>query len=270
MAITWLPNASDPRKFGTDQSRHQGFTDYGVMAQAAIPPLYGAARTSISWGYTDPLAEHHLKGYASIGIDKRMGYHILYPWEDAQRQVDRAVKAVVDAGIDPALIVPIEDAELDHGASPLTITKKIEQMIVRYELSDYKQMPVIYTRPKWVQEHMLPFADWYEEVIWWMAAYTFTGQESSEALIIKNMELYCPGIPLENCLFVQTSEKGKGAVYGAKSEKLDYDRFRGTDQQWSDFWNIEQPPPPPPGPEPVPVKVTVPAGQAVVTVEEVT
>jgi hypothetical protein len=211
---------------------------------------------------------HHLKGYESIGIDERLAYHILYPNEDAQRQVNRAVKALVDNDVDPAKIVPVEDAELVHGASPLKITKKIEAMLPMYQRSTYGRLPVIYTRPQWVQQHMLPNADWYGDVIWWMAAYTFTGREASEALLISNMRQYCPNIPLENVFFYQTAERGKGPLYGAKSESFDYDRFRADQESWDGFWGIE-PLPPIPGPAPTTVKVIVKAGEAVVEVVEV-
>lgn len=267
MAITWLPDANRTERFGIDQARYQPNTDYSVMASAAIPPVFGAARSSISWGYTDSWCEHHLKGYKSIGINERLAYHVLFPQEDAQAQVNRAVKAVVDAGIDPAKIVPVEDAELVHDETAWDITMQIERMLPMYQASAYGRKPVIYTRPQWVNQNMLPFADWYEDVIWWMAAYTFTGREANEGLLAANMERYCPAIPLENVLFFQTSERGKGSAYGAASESIDYDRFRGSHSDWLNFWGIQTPPPPPP-PDRLPIKVTVPAGKAVVEVVE--
>jgi GH25 family lysozyme M1 (1,4-beta-N-acetylmuramidase) len=267
MAITWAPDYSRPEKFGVDQSKYQPDTDYEVMEAAQLPPVFGAARSSISWGYTDPWVGHHLKGYESIGIKERLAYHILYPNGDAQRQVNRAVKALVDNDVDPAKIVPVEDAELVHGASPLKITKKIESMLPMYQRSAHNRMPVVYTRPQWVFKNMLPNADWYGSVFWWMAAYTFTGREASESLLVANMERYCPNIPLENVIFYQTAERGKGHLYGAVSESFDYDRFRGTDEDWTKFWRLPSAPPPP-GPEPMSVGLTVPAG-TVVTIEEV-
>ncbi len=268
MAITWQPDYNRPERFGVDQSKYQPNTDYAVMGSARLVPEFGAARSSISWGYTDAWLGHHLKGYKSIGINERLAYHVLYPNEDAQRQVDRAVKSVTFNDIDPAMIVPVEDAELVHGASPFTITKKIEAMLPKYQSSLYGRLPVIYTRPQWVYRNMLANADWYGDVIWWMAAYTFTGREASESLLLANMARFCPNIPLENVLFYQTAERGKGPLYGAVSESFDYDRFRGTDEDWTKFWRLPSVPPPP-GPTPTTVKVIVKAGEAVVEVVEV-
>ncbi len=268
MAITFAPDYTRPERFGVDQSRYQPNTNYEIMEATQLPPVFGAARSSISWGYTDAWLGHHLKGYASIGVNERLAYHVLYPNEDAQAQVDRAVKSVTFNDIDPSVIVPVEDAELVHGASPMKITKKLESMLTMYQNSDFKRLPVIYTRPQWVFKNMLADTSWYGSVIWWMAAYTFTGREASESLLLANMARYCPSIPLENVLFYQTSEKGKGPLYGAVSEKFDYDRFRGTDEDWNRFWRIQAPPPTPPGPEPMSVGLTVPAG-TVVTIEEV-
>ncbi len=266
MAITWLPDANRTERFGIDESRYQPDTDYAVMGSAPIPPVFGAARSSISYGYTDPWLGHHLRGFKSIGVNERLAYHVLYPNEDPLAQVKRAVKALVDNDIDPATVVPVEDAELVHGASAWTITNKIERMLRMYEDSAFGRQPVIYTRPQWVSAHMLPIADWYEDVIWWMAAYTFTGREANEALLVNNMERYCPAIPLENVLFFQTSERGKGKAYGAKSESIDYDRFRGSHTDWLRFWRIGEVPTP--SPELLPIKVTVPFGKAVVEVVE--
>ena len=165
--------------------------------------------------------------------------------------------------------MPVEDAELSHSASAFTITKQLERMITMYQNSAYKRRPIIYTRPSWVQNHMLPVADWYEDVYWWMAAYTFTGQEASENLLVSNMERFAPAIPMDKVIIHQVSEKGRGSAYGVRSEKLDYNRFRGTQAQWNDvFGEPTTPPVPGPDPGPTPVTVIVKAGEAVVTVIE--
>ena len=95
---------------------------------------------------------------------------------------------------------------------------------------------------------MVRNAAWYDEYEWWMAVYTRSGRESTEGHFLAIMRDAKVAIPVGNVIFVQTSEKGKGPHYGAKSIEYDYDRFRGTQAQWNDYWNTASvPTPPPPG-----------------------
>ena len=107
---TVMPNPNDDRIFGEDASSHQGFTDYSVM-DAALPRMhYGAIRTGISWGYQDKIFSHHwlgLKGIARL----RAGYHVLYPKQPIESQVDNMMRIV---GNDPGEGPPIWDVELKH------------------------------------------------------------------------------------------------------------------------------------------------------------
>jgi hypothetical protein len=35
----------------------------------------------------------------------------------------------------------------------------------------------------------------------------------------------------------QTSQRGKGSLYGTTSKAIDYDRWQGSSQQWSEIWS---------------------------------
>jgi len=271
MPVMPKPPSSDPRKFGIDQSRYQSLTDYVVFKAADdpadVPDIeFGAVCAGISWGFQDQFFPHHWKGLKDIGI-KRMPYLILYPGQPVEAQIDNMLRVVGnDPGEGPAII----DIELDHGQTKSKITQAVEQSIIITKRKTGRQ-PLVYSRPLWVRDFMLKDVSWYKDVIWWMAVYRDDGIESSESQLTGLMTLANSGIPLQNVWLVQTSEHGNGPYFGAKSSGLDYDRFRGTSEQWSSLWGISQPPPPPPpGPGiPVPVQVTVPAGKASVTVVEV-
>jgi len=268
------PPTSDPRKFGIDQSRYQADTNYATMKLADDPPEvpqieFCGVCSGISYGFQDKWFPHHWKGLKDIAI-KRMPYHILYPGEAVEAQIGNMLRVIGnDPGEGPAVI----DIELDHGQTKSKITQAAEQAVIITKRETGRQ-PLIYTRPIWVRDFMLKDIDWYEEVIWWMAVYRDDGIESAESQLTGLMTVADTGIPIENVWFVQTSQKGHGLYFGAKSFGLDYDRFRGTSAQWNSLWGISQPPPPPPPPPPgsgvpVPIQVTVPAGKASVTVVEV-
>ena len=272
MPVMPKPPSSDPRRFGQDQSRYQGFTDYAKMKvaddPADVPDIeFCAVCTGISWAFQDGKFPHHWKGLKDLGI-KRMPYHILYPDQPVEAQIDNLLRVIGnDPGEGPAII----DVELDRGQTKSKITQAAEQAVTLTKKKLGRQ-PMVYTRPLWVRDFMLKDIEWYKLVVWWMAGYLDSGKEMTDAGLQNLMTTAKTGIPLEMVWFHQTSETGNGPYFGAKSAELDYDRFRGTPGQWASLWGIAAPPPPPPPPgpgAPVPVQVTVPAGKASVTVVEV-
>lgn len=259
--------SEDPRKFGLDQSRYQGFTNYDRMKvaddPANVPQIeFCAVCSGISWGYQDSKFPHHWKGLKEIGI-KRMAYHVLYPGQPVENQIDNMLRVIGDdLGEGP----PVIDIELDHGQTPSKITQAVEQSVIITKQKTGRQ-PMIYTRPLWVRDFMLHNVDWYRDVIWWMAGYLSSGAEMSDSGIRNLVVSSGTGIPESNVWLHQTSDDGHGGYFGAQSANLDYDRFRGTDDQWATLWGISIPPPPPPG-NPVTVNVSYPAGSVILAVTE--
>lgn len=262
----------DPRKFGLDESRYQGFTDYAKMKVADdpvdVPDIeFCGVCTGISWAFQDGKFPHHWKSLRDNGT-KRFPYHVLYPDQPVLGQIENMLRVLGnDLGEGP----PVIDVELDRGQTKSKITQAAEQSVMITKQETGRQ-PMIYTRPLWVRDFMLVGVEWYKSVIWWMAGYLDSGQEMSDAGLVGLMVATKTGIPVENVWFHQTSDDGNGPYFGAESAGLDYDRFRGTSEQWASLWSIAPPPPPPPPPGPgipVPVQVTVPAGKASVTVVEV-
>lgn len=258
---TNMPTPGDPRRFGIDQSQYQGLTHYNVFAIAQPEAEYCAVRTGISWGYQDKFFPHHWGGLKDIGV-KRAPYHVLFPNEDINRQVDNMLRVTAD---DPGEGPPIADVELIHGASRQRLTDAAEAFCERLKLK-YGRAPIMYTRPYFVRDEMVPDASWYNDYYWWMAVYTLSGLESTETHFLWNMNHSGIAVDVANVLFVQTSENGRGAHWGAKSIELDYDRFRGSQIQWNEVWN-EVSVPPIPGPDPANVTVTYPQDDVVVTLD---
>lgn len=263
---TVMPNPNDDRILGWDTSQHNGFTNFDVF-DAALPRIhYGATRTGISWGYQDKLFSHNwigMKAKARL----RAGYHVLYPKQPAQDQVDNMMRIV---GNDPGEGPPVWDVELKHNTTRSQLTAAVENIIIVTERS-WGRRPCIYTSPFFMRDNMLATADWYNDVVWWMANYLLSGQEATDNHLKLTMANTVPSIDIENVWIHQTTQRGKASHYGAKSADIDFDRWRGTQEQYNEFWQLGAPPIPPgpgPGPDPVPVTVSYKAGDAEILVVE--
>lgn len=248
-----LPSKTDNRRFGIDQSRYQGFTDYEVLAAASSRVNFCAVQAGISWGYQDKLFPHHWIGLKSIHVP-RAPYHIFYPLQSPLEQVKNIVRVVGD---DPGEGPPIADIELVHNATRQQLTDNAQEYCELLTVK-FGRKPIIYTRPSFVRDHMIRDAEWYANYEWWMAIYTTSGLESTESHFLWLLNNAGIAVPAANVLMVQTSEKGDGAHFGAKSADLDYDRFRGSEADWNRTWSIATEPPPDPEPEPAePSVITV-------------
>lgn len=256
---TWLPKTSDERlPFGIDISKYQGLVDYGKLAEFDTPSVeFMGIRSTISWGYQDPFFKRNWQEAKNLGIN-RVNYHVLYPGEDVKRQVDNIMLTLDgDLGEGPVAI----DAELDHDYSKTKITDSIEEMVFMLR-DETGRLPCIYTRPSWVLAHMTP-RNWFAQVPWWMATYTWTGQEHNGNGVKEASEK--AGVPGDMVWVHQTGDKGKGPVFGMKSLGLDYNRWFSTPEHYSImFGDVIVSPPPQPT---ITVEVRVPGGVEVVVTE---
>jgi len=239
-----LPSTTDPRRFGVDCYYGQGMIDFEKLTDYKpdpYPPVeFIVPRAGISWGYQDkffPYFWEHAKEYEIL----RMCYHVLYPLESPARQVDNLMRILGDNLPEGPIVW---DVELIHNATKTQITDAA-WAVVSMTYDRVGVWPIIYTRPYFVRDHMLTHVDWYRDVYWWMAHYYYSGQEPPDSAFVTLMNQANTGIPLDNVLFVQTSEKGDGKALGATSYKIDYDRFRGTMGQWMEIWDFNTPTPPP-------------------------
>lgn len=256
----WLPNTSDQRlPFGLDISRWQGSVDFDKMVAYTNPKVeFVACRAAVSWGYTDAWFETYWRELKARGVP-RLAYTVVYPAQDPIEQVKKLLTVV---GTDPGEGPLVIDAELTHNQTPQVITDCIEDM-VNALFGATGRYPVIYSRPGWVKANMIP-RPWYDKVWWWMATYTFTGNEHNGSGVKEASA--AAGIPTDRMVIHQTSSKGKGSAFGVQSADLDYDRWWGTPAQLAEFFKLPEQPPQPPV-DPVKIDLVVPKG-AEVTVTE--
>ena len=111
--------------FGVDLSRYNTSPDGKVQVDfdriAAHQPkvAFIAMRAGISWGYQDPWFSRYFAEAGRIGR-ARLAYHVLYPGESAEAQMDNFCRILGDA--DLARTPLVLDLELDHGYSAARIT----------------------------------------------------------------------------------------------------------------------------------------------------
>ena len=243
MAEPFPPTKDDPRPFGVDISRYNGIVDFDKMkAYDYVPVEYIMIRSGqgASWSYDalDNKFYFNWAGAKRAGIP-RMCYHVIYPSVSVQPQVDN-VKSIFeeidyDFGEGPLWI----DLELYQGMKdPVIMDRTIE---FKTKLEEQLNIRVGIYSGWWYLETMLDeglqVPDWWSEVDWWLAQYTFAelGYEHPGPP-------YAPAIPKENVIFHQTTSFIEGAPLGAPGNKrVDGNRYMGDNLY--EYLNIEEPEP---------------------------
>lgn len=243
--------------FGIDISSYQYSQDGTVkpdFAKMNSTCDFVAVRAGISWGYTDRWFAH---SWANITVP-RLAYHVVYPNEDAKRQMIHFTNIVQSQLQDPAEeshIAYVLDMELDHGAGKAKITDTLNKCIDTLNTLT-GEYPIIYSRASWINAYLdvtqLP------PVNWWLAQYRYalpypqyTPEAVSPPTLPKNVSSW---------LMHQTGEKGNGSAVGVASYYVDTDRWNGTKEQLLAFFGLTEQP----EPEPEPPDLGTPIGEGVV------
>jgi GH25 family lysozyme M1 (1,4-beta-N-acetylmuramidase) len=225
--------------FGIDISKHQYSSDGKLKPDFDTVNAtcdFVAVRAGISWGYTDPWFN-----WSWQHITKpRLAYHVIYPGEDAGRQVDHFLDIVQPEATDRLVL----DMELDHGYSKARITDTLLTCmeLLREETGRY---PIIYSRASWINQFvdvsLLPLV-----TLWWLANYykpnpapQYTPEYPPPPLLPKGVDSW---------FMHQTAEKGNGSAVGVVSHYVDCNRFNGTQEELLAYFGLgeETPEPEPP------------------------
>jgi len=226
--------------FGIDISKYQGDINFDVLNNKAE---FIGIRATVSWGYVDPKFQRNW----SLARLPRLAYHVIYPGEDARRQVDHFLN-IVKPGEHDRLVL---DMELDHGYSKTRITDTLLECLAQI-LANTGRYPVIYSRASWVNQFLdvsrLPKLDW------WLAGY----RKPLPSPLYTPEATPPPALPkgVDNWLIHQTAERGNGSEFGVASHYIDIDRWNGTKEQMLAYFGIgEEAPAPPIEPPEEPVKL---------------
>lgn len=227
--MTEFPRGIDISKYqySSDGSKKPNFDI--INAKCA----FVGVRAGISWGYTDPWFSYTWQ-HLSV---PRMAYHVIYPGEDARRQVDHFLN-IVKPGEHDRLVL---DMELDHGYNKTRITDTLLECLALI-LENTGRYPVIYSRASWVNQFLdvssLPKLDW------WLAGY----RKPLPSPLYTPEATPPPALPkgVDNWLIHQTCERGNGSEFGVASHYVDIDRWNGTDDDVRAYFGLIEPPTEPP------------------------
>ena len=234
--------------FGIDISRYASaneLMDFEVAAKYEPYIRFIAIREGISWAYKDPFFDYHWNEITKMaewrGGGKpvgRMAYHVLYPGENIQAQVDNLFKNVGDQA-DWAHDRLVIDAELDHSQSKVRITQAIIDFGALCEKVTGR-LPIIYSRRNWLLEdtqvgQLTKYDLWLAQYRWPIPYPLYTPEYTSPP--------QTDG--LHGWLIQQTGCKGNADLFGVYGKHyIDLDRWNGNDVTEYFGYNEVAPPPP--------------------------
>lgn len=232
-----MSNQNQP--YGIDISSYQYSQDGKQkpdFAKLNSKCAFVAVRAGISWGYTDRWFAH---SWANITRPK-MAYHVLYPGEDAGRQMDHFLSIVMPTEHDRLVL----DLELDHGYSKSKITQTL-LVCLNILRGSTGQYPIVYSRASWVDKFvdvsLLPDLDW------WLAHYLKANPPPAYTPEMTKPPALPKGIT--NWFIHQTGEKGNGSNAGVVSHYVDTNRWNGTEAELLAYFGLtEEVPVPEPEP----------------------
>jgi len=241
LPIYWKPRSDLTQIFLLDISRAQrkappeDDTDWGKFDGMLPQPAAVWIRDGISWGYADPWYAYFRDALTDLGIPTAP-YHVVYPGQPVVAQFNK-MKANVGGtlvGKKAAMV----DGEVTLGQTRKVVTRDTGEMCDR--LSQATGAPaVLYTRPQFVRDCMEWEATWYDNVLWVLALYTFSGRERNPTdvyAVLKDKRMSKVGIPAQRVIAVQTAKMGNGRAYGFQSHALDYDRWVAPASQFNALW----------------------------------
>ena len=129
---------------GIDISKYQGTgLNYALMR---LMTEFVAVRAGISWGYQDPQFDENWQGLQG---HNRIAYHVVYPSQDAKRQMDWFL-SIVDPQENDRLAL---DMELAQGMSKNAITDNFLTAIewLKPRIGMY---PMVYSRANWMNSYL--------------------------------------------------------------------------------------------------------------------
>lgn len=223
---------NDNYAFGVDISRYNTSPDGRVRVDfdriAAHQPrvVFIGMRAGISWGYQDPWFSTYFAEAGRIGR-ARLAYHVLYPGEPAQAQMDNFFRILGAA--DLARTPLVLDLELDHGQTPARITATTADSC-RIITERTGRTPVLYSRAGWV-DPFLRVSD-LPPVHWWLAQYCWP-----RPYPLATPEHECPpALPqgVTDWLVHQTAARGL-SIGAPAAHYMDYDRWNGDEAAVWDF-----------------------------------
>lgn len=248
---TYMPDPLDLRDFGLDISEWQWGSsrniepDWQIMAEFNAPKIrYVMVRMGLSWGRIDACWERTWKALKMYTDVYRMPYHVIYPSQDVDRQLDLIEQGFElvngDMGEGPIQ----EDWELSNDQSRSVVSSQMGKMLERGEQRFGKRFDAY--SAAWFMDAYAMYQPWMDDVYWWMAHYWGAeGEHPGPPRIPAYIQRDTVGIH-------QTGSKMWGAPIGITGSKtVDTDRFElGRLMTLEQYLEVEEEPVPPEPPKP--------------------
>lgn len=253
--IRALPLSEDPtgtlRPLWRDYSKHNGFSNAAIAKSNGVAGI--AARSGISWGYADPLFDHHYIGAGIEGL-YRTSYHVIYAGQPVIQQADNWYKIHPERDVIPRIIdLEVEIAGL-HPERYAETTRDLSDLILARD----GVRPWIYSRYLLINAWLSPYwANVYLNDHYFILAQYRT---------LRSLEHAGPptlpiGLQRERVVLHQTADKKAGYPGEVQNAAADYDRWELGNRLEMDAWIAKRyggspPVDPPVGPAPVEFNLT--------------
>lgn len=222
--------------FGIDLSRYNSSpdgklgVDFDTIALHRPRVAFIAMRAGVSWGYQDACFANYFAEAERIGACI-LPYHVIYPGEPAQTQVDNFLRILNGCNLDAVRLVL--DLELDFGLSKTVITRTVLHCLQQLERV-CGRLPILYSRAGWVNAH-LALSD-LPQVDWWLAQYRW-----AVPVPLYTPEYPCPpALPkgVNTWLIHQTASRAP-SIGAPANPYMDYNRWNGTEADVRRYFGAE-------------------------------
>lgn len=146
-----------------DVSRYNGMVKWPIAQANGV--IGAGMRATISYAYADPFIQYNISETSVLGM-YRLPYHVLYPGESIQRQIDNFLRACGD-NWDNAH--PILDIELHPWIGKSTITRAIITWAAGIE-ARIGLLPILYSTASFINE-FTEAGVWRNNFKWHLAHY---------------------------------------------------------------------------------------------------
>jgi len=233
---------TDDRLFGIDVSQYQGVLNWDEIGSHIPDVAFAGIRAGISWGYTDKWFNRNWVEAKRVGIP-RTAYHVFYPLENVDAQVNSLVKTV---GSDIGELPITADIELHHGASNSQFSSNLKRYLEAIEKA-FGRRPIIYSRASFIDPFVgdgftKPYGNSYK---WWMAHYWKGGVEMTDPPAIPR------NVDRSNVIIHQNGDRFK--AIGGVSSSMDFNRWLKSVDEFNALCKgtpVPLPPTPPQGNSP--------------------
>jgi len=224
--------SGNKRLLGIDVSSHQGIINWAEVAAYPDNVYFTGIRTGISWAYVDSFFKTNWIEAKAYGI-LRAAYHVLYPLQPVERQMDNFLKIIGDDLGEFPLVL---DLELVHGALPAQIQSSV-WVAAKYLKSKTGKYPIIYSRKEWIDFNLTKFGAppaWLNDFYWWLAHYTKDGSEHPGPPPVPK------GVDASRVIVHQTSDRQSSI--GSQAKTTDRNRWQaGNEESLYDFVGMHIP-----------------------------